>query len=462
MTKEELESTHPDYENLIDEWRFFLRSYMGGKSYKEGDYLMQHPFESTTNYNRRKETSYYYNYCGPIVDILVSHLFRKPARRDYGTLSGDPLFGAFLRDADLDGNTLQQFMRDAQRFASIYGRVSIVVDKPMVSTLSRAEAVDYDIRPYTALVTPENLVDWSFTRLPSGRPILDMVKIREARDIYRVWTRQGWELWEVVEDEVRLLGADEHGLGQVPVVNLYNKQSGMKMLGISDIQDIADVNKNIYYLCSDAKEIIENTAFPMLAMPYTRGGGEEERELGPRNILQFDPSEPNSKPYWLEPPHSSLSEIREWIKQDIAEIHRIAKMGGVKATEDFSRPRSGVALELEYQQLHAVLAEKADNIEQAETRILELWARWQDSEFDGVVDYPDDFSVRDLTRDLEKAFKAQSARVGSATFGREIEKAIAGAVLPKLDEELIKRIYAEIDAAPAASTHREEEVKDVE
>ena len=451
MTREELESTHPLYDSLRDEWLFHIRSYFGGKSYKEGNYLLQHPFESSANYARRKATSYYYNYCGPIVDIFVSHLFRKDAIREHGSLAGDSLFGLFLADSDLEGNTFRHFMRDAQRFASVYGRVSIIVDKPQVLPVTRAEAEEYGIRPYVSLVTPENLLDWSFARLPySGRVVLDSVKVREAPDTYRVWNRDGWELWQIVNStgEVRLADAGWHGLGEVPMVNLYNKRSGTRMVGISDIQDIADINRNIYYLCSDAREIIENTAFPMLAVPYSRGGS-EEREVGPRNILQFDPAEPNARPFWLEAPHSSLSEIREWVRHDIEEIYRIAKLGGVKASEA-SSAKSGVALELEYQQLYSTLSEKADNVEQAEQRVLELWAKWEGKVFDGRIDYPDDFSIRDIERDLQSVISARGAAVASATFDKELQRRIVRAVLPKTDDATLARIGEEIEAGSAA------------
>ena len=446
MTREELLKTHPQYAEFIDEWRFYISAYFGGKMYRDGNYLLQHPFESSTNYRRRKQTSYYYNYCGPVVDIFVSHLFRKEAVRDFGSLSSDPLFDAFWWDADLDGNTFRHFMREAQRLASIYGRVSVIVDKPQALASNRAEAEALGIRPYISLVTPENLVDWSYVRLPSsGRFVLDSVKIKEAEDQYRIWTREGWEMWQLAGKggDVRLVESGWHGLGEVPLVNLYNKQSGIKMAGISDIQDIADINRNIYYLCSDAREIIENTAFPMLAMPYSRGG-EEEREIGPHNIIQFDPAETNSKPYWLEAPHSSLSEIREWVRQDISEIYRIAKLGGVKSAEDSMSARSGAALEMEFQQLYSTLSEKADNIEQAEARILDLWARWEGKSFDGLIEYPDDFSVRDIDRDLKNAIDAQSARISSATFKKELQKKIATAVLPKLDESVRAKIFDEI------------------
>jgi hypothetical protein len=451
MTREELESTHPYYRTFADEWLFYIRSYFGGRMYREGDYLLQHPFESSVNYRRRKETSYYYNYCGPIVDIFVSHLYRKDAVREFGSLSGDPFFEAFRKDADQDGNSFKHFMREAGRFASIYGRVSIIVDKPNMYAATKAEAQTLGIRPYVALVTPENLLDWNYLRLPSGRAVLDMVKIKEAENIYRIWRREDWELWRVSPEsgDAEIIDSGWHGLEEVPVVNLYNKQSGIKMVGISDIQDIADINKNIYYLCSDAKEIIENTAFPMLAVPYTRGESKDEKSVGPHNILQFDPAEPNAHPFWLEAPHSSLSEIREWVRQDIGEIYRIAKMGGVKSVEDFQNARSGVALELEYQQLYSVLSEKADNLEQAESKILSLWAKWEGRAFDGVIDYPDDFSVKDIDRDLQNAINAQSARVDSATFKKELQKKIASAVLPKIDESLRTRITAEIDGGAA-------------
>lgn len=447
MTKAELEKKHPLYERFIDEWQFYIRSYFGGKMYKDGDYLLQHPFESTANYLRRKEISYYYNYCGPVIDLMVSHLFRKEAVRDFGSFSGDPLFSAFLKDADLEGNTYRHFMREAQRFASVYGRVSVLVDKPQVLTATRAEALEYGIRPYLTLVTPDHLLDWRFARLPyTGKTVLEMVRVKEDQRSYRVWTRDAWELWQTDGDggEARLADAGWHGLGEVPLVNLYNKQSGIRMIGISDVQDIADINRNIYYLCSDAKEIIENTAFPMLAVPYSKESG-ADKEVGPRNILQFDPEEANSRPSWLEAPHSSLTEIREWVRQDIEEIYRIAKLGGVKAAESPGAARSGAAIELEYQQLYSVLSEKADNLEQAEEKILSLWARWEGTAFDGHVDYPDDFSVKDLTADLKRAMDAQSARIESATFRKELQKKIARSVLPKLDEAKAARINEEIE-----------------
>ncbi len=457
MRREELEYTNDLYGSSIDEWQFFVRSYMGGSSYKRGDYLLQHPFESSANYERRKETAYYYNYCAPIVDVFTSHLFKKSAVRDYGSLMRDPLFHSFLYDSDLNGSNFSQFMRDGARYASVYGHVCFIIDKPMVETKTKAEARDKDIRPYISMITPENILDWSYRRDDRGSLKLTMVKIYEGGGEYRIWTESDWSLWKVTSDDEEDSGATliergDHDLGVVPLVTLYIKSSTVRMKGISDLEDIADINKNIYYLCSDAKEIIENTAFPMLAVPYSKMTSDDEIEVGPKNIFQFDPELTSGKPYWLEAPHSSLSEIREWVRQDINEIHRIAKMGGARATEGASRSQSGVALELEYQQLHALLSEKADNIEQAERDVLKLWARWEGRDFDGFVDYPDDFSVRDLMNDLDKSIKAQGAVVTSETFNKELQKNIVDTVLPKLSDEVRVKIREEIEKAKINTT----------
>jgi hypothetical protein len=438
MTKDELLVTHPTYDKYIADWLFHRDSYLGGSWYRDGHYLKQHPFESAENYGRRVETAYFYNYCSPIVDIFVSHLFKELPTRDFGSLAND------------DNTSFNQFMRDSQRFASYYGQVHIMVDKPAIDTRTQLEAQDNDIRPYLSIITPENLIDWEYTRLANGKQVLSMVKIQEGNN-YRIWSQVDWELWTTDEDDAVLIDSGVHDLGIIPMVTLYNRKSHIKMVGLSDIQDIEDINKNIYYLCSDAKEIIENTAFPMLAQPYDKGT-KEPQVVGPRNILQFDPTEVNSKPFWLEPPHSSLSEIRNWVGQDINEIFRIAKMGGVRATQNDTQSKSGIALKIENQQMAATLSEKADNIEQAEWDILSIWAMLEGKEFDGEIDYPDDFDYDNLSDDLDNAIKSQTIRVGSKTFEKERAKKVVDGLMPKLDEETRNIIFTEIDEGGLTDT----------
>ena len=55
--------------------------------------------------------------------------------------------------------------------------------------------------------------------------------------------------------------------------------------------------------------------------------------------------------------------------------------------------------------------------------------------------------MRDLENDLGRAISAQTARVDSETFRKELQKKIAFAVLPKLDEGVKSLISEEIAKA---------------
>ncbi len=452
-TKAQLQFQNNLYDAWLPEWRFYIRAYLGGKKYRDGDYLIKHPLESSTTYARRKEISYYYNYCKQVVDVFVSILYKQKVLRDYGSLKEDPLFKAFLDDADLRDNTYPQFIRELQRWASVYGRVTVIVDKPAMPTETQQDAQDEDIRPYVSLVTPENIIDWGYVKLPNGRLVLDFINIVEVWKgdkpaQIRVWTRNEWAVYRIGgddKDDVQVTAIDNgvHGLGVVPAVTVYNQNSGTDMIGLSDIEDIAYINKNIYYLCSDAQEIIENTAFPMLAMSSAQGG-EEETTVGSNSIVGFDPNDENAKPFWLEPPHGSLAAIEVRIERNIKEIWTIAYLGGIKTAESI-QPLSGIAMDIENQQRDASLKEKADNMEQAEEQILSLWALWEDKKFDGEIKYPADFSIRDIDRDLENSLNVlERGKLQTGSMAKEILKGVARNVLSKADAEVLEAVLTEI------------------
>ena len=464
MTKEELTKTHPLYDEQIDGWNFHVRSYFGGQRYRDGDYLLQHPFESTTNYERRKEIAYFYNFCAPVVDIFVSLLYKRSPERNYGSLTNDNLFQDFLGDADLEYNTYPQFMREAGRYAGIYGRVSVIVDKPSMIAGTKADESNLGIRPYLNLITPDNVINWKHVKLPSGRVVLDSVHIVEEwvnkkPSVIRVWNRLSWELFVIngeIEEATNLSPtlSGTHGLGVVPMVNIYNKNAITRMSGISDLEDIADINKNIYYLCSDAQEIIENTAFPMLAEPYSKSSPDgENKEVGPRNILQFDPTEPNAKPYWLEAPHSSLDKILDFINNHAKQIFKTANLAGIKNAVESKQPWSGTALDIDNQQRDAVLAEKADNAEQSENKILGLWALWQGKEFDGEINYPDDFSIKDQSQNTQAIFEIlRDLDDISPLFAEELEKKLASNTLKSdIPDDRLKAVNDDIENKPTTN-----------
>jgi hypothetical protein len=66
-------------------------------------------------------------------------------------------------------------------------------------------------------------------------------------------------------------------------------------------------------------------------------------------------------------------------------------------------------METEFQLLNARLSEKADNLELAEEQMWRLFALYQGRDWEGEVDYPESFSIRDQQREFSQLASAKSA-----------------------------------------------------
>ena len=73
-------------------------------------------------------------------------------------MAEEPSLESFLKDADLDGNSFNAVIKQAQNYASIYGHSFLILDKPKVTTNTQAEEIEQDIRPYISIITPENVL----------------------------------------------------------------------------------------------------------------------------------------------------------------------------------------------------------------------------------------------------------------------------------------------------------------
>jgi hypothetical protein len=124
-------------------------------------------------------------------------------------------------------------------------------------------------------------------------------------------------------------------------------------------------------------------------------------------IMLQEGADPGQNPYALEFSNAAVGSIHSSIDKLVAAIDRMANTGGVRATE--SRTMSGVALETEFQLLNARLSEKAANIELAEEQIWELFGVYQQRTWDGEIEYPGSFSIRDTQREFAQLAQAKSA-----------------------------------------------------
>jgi len=152
-------------------------------------------------------------------------------------MQDEPSLQNFLRDADLEGNNLNSVIKQAQNYASIYGHCFMMLDKPNVTTNTRAEELDQDIRPYLSIVTPENVLDWNFERQVNGKYELNYLKVREEVDrkggtYMRIWYPDRIDtLYMEERDEPKLIDTVPNMIGKIPAVILYNAKSHKRGIG---------------------------------------------------------------------------------------------------------------------------------------------------------------------------------------------------------------------------------------
>lgn len=397
------------YETYYTIWKYLLESYIGGEEYRRAAHLTRYQLETPQEYNARLKATPLENHCQSVVSVYNSFLFREEPDRDFSNNTQSFELEQFLRDADQDGRSLNAFMKDVSVWSSVYGHCWIMVAKPNVGALTRADEVAQGVRPYLNLLTPLVVLDWNWQRQPSGRYELSYFKYLEDSngDVRTVkeWTKDTIRTTTVdVKDSVVLEDIIEvNGLGRIPAVCAYNGRSTVRGIGISDISDIADQQRFIYNAISEVEASIRiNTHPSLVSTPETKVG------TGAGSLIHMpDNLDPGLKPYLLEFTGASIDSIYSSIKHAIDSIDKMANTGAVRATE--SRTLSGVAMETEFQLLNARLSEKADNLELAEEQMWQFWFAYQGEQWMGEIDYPGSFNIRDTSKEIEQLQIAANA-----------------------------------------------------
>ena len=385
-----------------------------------------------------------------------------------------------LKNVDRRGTPIGRFMVDAARAALTFGHSFILVDMPSVKSSpgNEYERKKRNLRPYFSLYFPTEVTNWGLNEdwgiewirfrevspnsggpfdtreVGYGEPQVatyadqDPTRPSRARTRmqgavqYRTFTRQGWYVHEVHGSTVRLVNQGEHSLGIVPVVPLYNRRAThYPFIGVSLLSDIARLNIEILNLDSLIQEGVYQQTLNILTMSRQQGN-QKEVVLSEDNVLEYT----GNPPFFMSPSTAPVAFMEERIRSVREEISRIAKLGGGLGLE----PRgamSGIALAYEFNETNSVLAEKADEIESAETLSHDYWFRWMGSPWAGLVDYPNEFSVQSFQEEIDLVTKTGDA-VRSPTARRELEKRALRKVLHNVSEDIREQIEFETDFIP--------------
>jgi len=443
---------HPQLEVLQDRLAFLRDSYLGGIDYKKKAYLPEYGNEDKEDYERRLKQATYTNHCSSILEAYNNYLFSGEISRDsFKGLSGVE-FDAFMADADMMGRSYEKMIRELSKQAGSSGFIGVILDKPKGEEASKGAEIAAGIRPYMSAYVASSIIDYEMEYIDGSRTLTKLVLEEETGETdvltYKVWYRDKWQLWEKKKEKEWVMTQEgTNPINTIPFISIINRDKDFHpIIGKSDIADIADINNRVYRFDSDAENIIEQCTFPWLQGPQASIDAISKGGLSTKTAVPVpDSDEGAAELKFTEPVHSSLPQIMAWREAAVQDIKDMSKLEAGQGTQ---QAESGIALEIQFRPLNSMLTEKAENMELAETRILELLGAYLGQTFAGVVTYPREFAVMDLMQELDIAITAKSA-VKSRTFAAEIEKIVADKALPDVDPKTMKIIVAEIDAAAA-------------
>ena len=404
-----LSTTHQLYLKYRDRWQFLYESYVGGKEYRDAGHLTRYQLENDGEYQKRLYNTPLDNQCQSVIQTFISFLFREEPDRDFESWEGRWDLEAFLEDCDYEGRSFDDFMKQVAIWSAVFGHCWVVLTKPNLQLTTAQQEQEEGVRPYINLMTPLVVSDFTWRRKATGAYELVYLKyVEEVVDriqVVKIWRLDTIETWEMnqIERTANLRSVEPNQLGMIPAVIVYNERSIEKGIGVSAINDIADVQKMIYNMNSENEQAIRLGTHPTLVVPPNAQVGAGAGAL----IILEQGSDPGLNPYALEFSSSAVSSIHATQTKLIEAIDRMANTGGVRATA--SREMSGVALETEFQLLNARLSSMGSNLELAEEQIWQLFAVYQGLTWDGEIEYAESFSIRDTSREFQELATAKSA-----------------------------------------------------
>lgn len=160
-------------------------------------------------------------------------------------------------------------------------------------------------------------------------------------------------------------------------------------------------------------------------------------------------------PTFIAPPMEPVQMLQSEMERIIEDMFRQANLTSVLAIQT---KQSGVAKQWDFEETTNTLADAAENCENAEKRIVELFLLWTNTSVtDLKIKYPRTFNITDVEDELQKAQQMKDLLVGGDVVKREIDRKAAQVYFADIDDAHYDDVMDEIEQEPEDAQRIESE-----
>lgn len=452
-----IKQEHPDYTANSQMWRRYRDLYAGGERFRQnaGEYLVARQREPLEVYHERLNRVFYENYIGSIIDWYTATLLRKePVIEFLG--AGEPtkrFFNDFIRDCDLRGTTLPQFLRDQMTELLIAGKSWLAVDFPQQGEPAKTRAEEDAMgrsRAYLTAYGADEVINWS--RDHKGE--LEWAVIRttclkqdtvqtfgwkkERRWIY--YDRERFEIHVETEGEkgkaIELLAEGAHGFAAIHKVPLFELKvsPGLWLMNKAALLQLEHFNKS--------NALGWALTMGLFAMPVIYSDKELQQAVGESYYLQLGAQDRFG---WTEPEGKVFQIASDNLARLKDEIYRVSYL--MQQAGGGGEQQSGLSKRWDFSVTAEILRAYGDLIKDAVQNIMTSIAAARQDECEIDVSGLDEFDIADFTTEISGAQALLNLGIESPTLKRQVLKRVALKYLCDARQEIKNRIVDEIDAS---------------
>lgn len=454
-------ATYPRDRVAREFWRLSFkvpRNYCDGIDAAGKAVITKHTREEDGPYNFRKDITKPYNFCGPIIRKYNDFVFRLDPTRD---AAPPEVIAPLYENADQRGTPLTGLLRRELRRAQIERETYLLPartgpDKLGPEGMTVASVKQAGIHAFVRCVGADDVL-WWYDR--DG--VLDSCAMTMCRDdgvrFVRIFEQLTCCDVEVNQDTtapakgvpaswiVTAIGPDtKHGYDMTPVVRMRPvfDDAGNDCPTESQCAPIAEQQQAVAnYLAVLNEEIYSSTYTQIVAMGVNHADVKDVT-MGNNRIICIP--NPAAAMTTLGAKVDQAESIRTQIRDCIREIYRAAGVSSGNPTEN-AAPESGVAKAFSFNDLSANLSALSDCVQEAENRLLRLFAQGYGQQAPKPTKYSADFDSPDFDAELSTVLKTVVSTNLPAILVTKIVERFASRVL-KLTEEERKTLAEQIEA----------------